>query len=499
MKLEIKVLNSMRLTKLLIAASRWLSKYADVLNDLNVYPVPDGDTGTNMSMTLQAVENELIKLNHEPKMKELVEIVSEAILLGARGNSGTILSQIIQGFLSSIEDKEEITVDDVIKAFGMAKERAYQAVSEPVEGTMLTVIRRVAEEAAVYQGDRDDFILFLVHLKNVAKEAVEETPNLLPKLKEAGVVDAGGKGIFYVLEGFEKSVTDPEMLKDLERIVQSQAKRKERMEYSYHTTEEIKYRYCTEFIIEEGNFDLEGYKKEIMSYGDSMVCAQTTHKTKTHIHTNNPGQVLEIAIKYGQLNNIKIENMAFQHKNLLLSERESKDDEKYIINNENSSEVAYFAIVDNKKLGEYYIEAGATAVLIGGQTQNPSVLDIEEGIKQIRAERIIILPNNKNIISTAKIAAERSKKDILVIETKTMLEGYYLVKDREEKLETTIEKMKSNYSIEITQAVRDTKVDELVINVGDYIALVNGKVKEKNTNLKSLLDDIVRKYVSRIV
>ena len=182
MKLEIKVLNSMRLTKLLIAASRWLSKYADVLNDLNVYPVPDGDTGTNMSMTLQAVENELIKLNHEPNMKELVEIVSEAILLGARGNSGTILSQIIQGFLSSIEDKEEITVDDVIKAFGMAKERAYQAVSEPVEGTMLTVIRRVAEEAAVYQGNKDDFILFLVHLKNVAKEAVEETPNLLPAL-----------------------------------------------------------------------------------------------------------------------------------------------------------------------------------------------------------------------------------------------------------------------------------------------------------------------------
>lgn len=273
MKLEIKVLNSMRLTKLLIAASRWLSKYADVLNDLNVYPVPDGDTGTNMSMTLQAVENELIKLNHEPNMKELVEIVSEAILLGARGNSGTILSQIIQGFLSSIEDKEEITVDDVIKAFGMAKERAYQAVSEPVEGTMLTVIRRVAEEAAVYQGNKDDFILFLVHLKNVAKEAVEETPNLLPKLKEAGVVDAGGKGIFYVLEGFEKSVTDPEMLKDLERIVQSQAKRKERMEYTFQEPQDIKFRYCTEFIIEEGTFDLEGYKKEISSLGDSMVCA----------------------------------------------------------------------------------------------------------------------------------------------------------------------------------------------------------------------------------
>ncbi len=496
MKLEIKVLNSMRLTKLLIAASRWLSKYADVLNDLNVYPVPDGDTGTNMSMTLQAVENELIKLNHELNMKELVEIVSEAILLGARGNSGTILSQIIQGFLSSIEDKEEITVDDVIKAFGMAKERAYQAVSEPVEGTMLTVIRRVAEEAAVYQGNKDDFILFLVHLKNVAKEAVEETPNLLPKLKEAGVVDAGGKGIFYVLEGFEKSVTDPEMLKDLERIVQSQAKRKERMEYTFQEPQDIKFRYCTEFIIEEGTFDLEGYKKEISSLGDSMVCAQTTHKTKTHIHTNNPGQVLEIAIKYGQLNNIKIENMAFQHKNLLVSEKEIKSDNRYIIKNENSGEMAYFAIVDNRKLGEYYLEAGATGILVGGQTQNPSVHDIEEGIKKIQSNKIILLPNNKNIISTAKIVAERSKKDILVLETKSMLEGYYLVKNKEEKLETIVEKVKNNYSIEITQAVRDTRIDDIEIKVGDYIALVNGKIKEKNKDLQELVETITQKYIS---
>lgn len=496
MKLEIKVLNSMRLTKLLIAASRWLSKYADVLNDLNVYPVPDGDTGTNMSMTLQAVENELIKLNHEPNMKELVEIVSEAILLGARGNSGTILSQIIQGFLSSIGDKEEITVDDVIKAFGMAKERAYQAVSEPVEGTMLTVIRRVAEEAAVYQGNKDDFILFLVHLKNVAKEAVEETPNLLPKLKEAGVVDAGGKGIFYVLEGFEKSVTDPEMLKDLERIVQSQAKRKERMEYTFQEPQDIKFRYCTEFIIEEGTFDLEGYKKEISSLGDSMVCAQTTHKTKTHIHTNNPGQVLEIAIKYGQLNNIKIENMAFQHKNLLVSEKEIKSDNRYIIKNENSGEMAYFAIVDNRKLGEYYLEAGATGILVGGQTQNPSVHDIEEGIKKIQSNKIILLPNNKNIISTAKIVAERSKKDILVLETKSMLEGYYLVKNKEEKLETIVEKVKNNYSIEITQAVRDTRIDDIEIKVGDYIALVNGKIKEKNKDLQELVETITQKYIS---
>ncbi|MGY0394939.1 DegV family protein [Fusobacterium sp. SYSU M8A802] len=496
MKLEIKVLNSMRLTKLLIAASRWLSKYADILNDLNVYPVPDGDTGTNMSMTLQAVENELVKLNHEPNMQELVEIVSEAVLLGARGNSGTILSQIIQGFLSAIKDKDEVGVEDAIKAFEMAKERAYQAVSQPVEGTMLTVIRRVAEEAAVYEGDRDDFILFLVHLKNVAKEAVEETPNLLPKLKEAGVVDAGGKGIFYVLEGFEKSITDPEMLKDLERIVQSQAKRKERMEYTYQEAEDIKFRYCTEFIIEEGNFDLDGYKKEIMDLGDSMVCAQTTSKTKTHIHTNNPGQVLEIALRHGQLNNIKIENMYFQHKNLLISDKDIENGEKYIIKNENSERVAYFAIVDNKNLGNYYLEAGATGVLIGGQTQNPSVQDIEEGLKNISCEKIIILPNNKNIISTAKIAAERSEKEVLVVETTTMLEGYYLIKNRDEKLDELLKRVKNNFSIEITQAVRDTKVEDLVIKVGEYIAIINGKIKMKADTLADLNEKLIKEYVS---
>lgn len=494
MKLEIKVLNVMRLTKLLIAASRWLSKYADVLNDLNVYPVPDGDTGTNMSMTLQAVENELVKLSHEPKMSELVDIVSEAVLLGARGNSGTILSQIIQGFLNSIKDKENLNIEDVAKAFVSAKEKAYQAVSTPVEGTMLTVIRRVAEEAVAYDGDKDDFILFLVHLKNVAKSAVEETPNLLPKLKEAGVVDAGGQGIFYVLEGFEKSVTDPEMLKDLDRIIKSQATRKERMEYTQIEEENINFKYCTEFIIEEGKFDLEKYKLEISELGDSMVCAQTTNKTKTHIHTNNPGKILEIALEYGELSNIKIENMLIQHKNLLITENLEME-EKFIFA-ETQQNVAYYVIADNKILGNYFIEAGADVVLIGGQTQNPSVSDIEEGLKRISTKKIILLPNNKNIIGTAKIAAERANKEVLVLETTTMLEGYYLVKNRMEKLTDNLDNLKFNYSIEITKAVRDTKVEDLIIKNGDYIALVNGKIKEKSESLKGLVERIKDNYIT---
>ena len=508
MKIEIKILNPVRLTKLFIAASRWLSKYADVLNDLNVYPVPDGDTGTNMSMTLQSVENALVGLQSEPNMEELVDIISEAVLLGARGNSGTILSQIIQGFLDAVRDKEEIDIEAAAKGFVSAKERAYKAVSQPVEGTILTVIRRVSEAAMAYDGPKDDFIPFLVNLKNAAADAVEDTPNLLPKLKEAGVVDAGGKGIFYVLEGFEKSVTDPEMLKDLARIANSQVNRKQKLEYI--NKNEIKFKYCTEFIIESGDFDLEEYKAKIQNLGDSMVVAQTRKKTKTHIHTNHPGQVLEIAGALGDLNNMKIENMEIQHSHVLVKEEELNkvdirgivketvlEEPKLLFNEKNiENNVAIYAVVDNKNIANLFLKDGASAILIGGQTKNPSVSDIEEGLKKIHAKTIYILPNNKNIIASAKLAAKRDKRDIIVIDTKTMLEGYYFTKNRKMNLQTLLRQLKFNNSIEITKAVRDTKVNDIEIKVGDNIALVNGTLTEKAERVEDLIKKIYEKYVN---
>ena len=508
MKIEIKILNPVRLTKLFIAASRWLSKYADVLNDLNVYPVPDGDTGTNMSMTLQSVENALIGLQSEPNMEELVDIISEAVLLGARGNSGTILSQIIQGFLDAVRDKEEIDIDTAARAFVSAKERAYKAVSQPVEGTILTVIRRVSEAAMAYDGPKDDFIPFLVNLKNTAADAVEDTPNLLPKLKEAGVVDAGGKGIFYVLEGFEKSVTDPEMLKDLARIANSQVNRKQKLEYI--NKNEIKFKYCTEFIIESGSFDLDEYKERIGKLGDSMVVAQTRKKTKTHIHTNHPGQALEIAGSLGDLNNIKIENMEIQHSHVLVKEEELNkvdirgvvkevvpEEPKLLFNEKNiENNVAIYAVVDNKNIANLFLKDGASATLIGGQTKNPSVSDIEEGLKQIKAKTIYILPNNKNIIASAKLAAKRDNRDIIVIDTKTMLEGYYFTKNRKMNLQSLLRQLRFNTSIEITKAVRDTKVNDLEIKVGDNIALVNGSLTEKAERVEDLIKKIYERYTN---
>ena len=508
MKIEIKILNPVRLTKLFIAASRWLSKYADVLNDLNVYPVPDGDTGTNMSMTLQSVENALIGLQSEPNMEELVDIISEAVLLGARGNSGTILSQIIQGFLDAVRDKEEIDIETAAKAFVSAKERAYKAVNQPVEGTILTVIKKVSEAAMAYDGPKDDFIPFLVNLKNAAADAVEDTPNLLPKLKEAGVVDAGGKGIFYVLEGFEKSVTDPEMLKDLARIANSQVNRKQKLEYI--NKNEIKFKYCTEFIIESGSFDLDEYKEKIGKLGDSMVVAQTRKKTKTHIHTNNPGQALEIAGSLGDLNNIKIENMEIQHSHVLVKEEELNkvdirgvvketvlEEPKLLFNEKNiENSVAIYAVVDNKNIADLFLKDGASATLIGGQTKNPSVSDIEEGLKKIKAKTIYILPNNKNIIASAKLAAKRDNRDIIVIDTKTMLEGHYFTKNRKMNLQTLLRQLKFNNSIEITKAVRDTKVNDIEIKVGDNIALVNGTLTEKAERVEDLIKKIYEKYTN---
>ena len=508
MKIEIKILNPVRLTKLFIAASRWLSKYADVLNDLNVYPVPDGDTGTNMSMTLQSVENALVGLQSEPNMEELVDIISEAVLLGARGNSGTILSQIIQGFLDAVRDKEEIDIEAAAKGFVSAKERAYKAVSQPVEGTILTVIRKVSEAAMAYDGPKDDFIPFLVNLKNAAADAVEDTPNLLPKLKEAGVVDAGGKGIFYVLEGFEKSVTDPEMLKDLARIANSQVNRKQKLEYI--NKNEIKFKYCTEFIIESGDFNLDEYKEKIGKLGDSMVVAQTRKKTKTHIHTNHPGQVLEIAGALGDLNNMKIENMEIQHSHVLVKEEElnkvdirgivketTPEEPKLLFNEKNiENNVAIYAVVDNKNIANLFLKDGASAILIGGQTKNPSVSDIEEGLKKIHAKTIYILPNNKNIIASAKLAAKRDKRDIIVIDTKTMLEGYYFTKNRKMNLQTLLRQLKFNNSIEITKAVRDTKVNDIEIKVGDNIALVNGTLTEKAERVEDLIKKIYEKYTN---
>ena len=295
------------------------------------------------------------------------------------------------------------------------------------------------------------------------------------------------------------------MLKDLARIANSQVNRKQKLEYV--NKNEIKFKYCTEFIIESGDFDLEEYKAKIQQLGDSMVVAQTRKKTKTHIHTNHPGQVLEIAGALGNLNNMKIENMEIQHNHVLVKEEElnggkapvveEEETVKLLFNEKNiENNVAIYAVVDNKNIAELFLKDGAAATLIGGQTKNPSVADIEDGLKKISAKTIYILPNNKNIIASAKLAAKRDKRDIIVIDTKTMLEGYYFTKNRKMNLQALLRQLKFNNSIEITKAVRDTKVNDIEIKIGDHIALVNGALTEKAGTLEELVKIVCDKYIN---
>ena len=492
----IKYIDAKRLRMLLIAGSKWLVMHEEILNELNVYPVPDGDTGSNMSMTISAVEKELNKVDDKSTMNEVSEAVEEAVLMGARGNSGTILSQIITGFLKGIGDKDRLYADDVVTALESAKDVAYRAVNEPVEGTILTVIREVADSAKEYVKTNDDLVGLLENIKDTAQTAVENTPEQLPKLKEAGVVDAGAKGLFYMLEGFYMLITQADLVEEIEATEVKGADFSATIANIDHDPENIKFQYCTEFIIRNADFDTEKFKAQILELGDSAVFAQSSKKFKIHVHTNNPGKALELAVQNGDLENIKIENMKIQNENLQIK-KDNAETKIFLNENENKSDKGYIIVADSENLKNEFLKKGADAVILGGQSKNPSVQDVLNAINKLDKQMVYIYPNNKNIISTAKLACEKAGKDSVVIETRTMLEGYFYIKDKNEDINQLLDEEKRNVSIEITKAVRDTKVDELEIKQGDYIALLNGKIKYKNTVLSGLLDEVLEKNIGK--
>ena len=494
--MAIKYLDAKRLRVLFSNGGKWVIKHEDLLNELNVYPVPDGDTGSNMAMTLNSMITDIEgKTNEKTSMKDFIETVEEAVLMGARGNSGTILSQVITGFLKGIGEKTKLLSADVAQALSSAKETAYNAVSEPVEGTMLTVIRKVSEKADECASKIDDLVVFLKELMEAANKAVEETPELLPKLKEAGVVDAGGKGLFFLFEGFYKIATELNLIAELQKSQVKENEFDKTIANIDHDPGSIRFQYCTEYIILNGDFDTEEYKKRVLELGDSAVFAQTSKKFKTHIHTNHPGKAMEIALEYGPLEKMKVENMKLQHDNLQIFSE--KDEAKLFVNkNINKTDSGYVILADSENIKDEFLKEGADVVILGGQSKNPSVQEICSAIEKVDKKNIYIFPNNKNVIATAKLAAEKSDKNIIVYGTKTMLEGYYCLKNREEDIEELKNTEKRNYSIEITRAVRDTKVDELVITKDNYIGLVNGKIKYTASTLKELVEEMLNKLVT---
>ena len=495
--MAIKYLDAKRLKLVFIGGGKWVTKHEELLNELNVYPVPDGDTGSNMSMTLNSMINDLEeKTDDKIKMPELIEVVEEAVLMGARGNSGTILSQVITGFLKGIGDKVKLLPKDVAEALLSAKETAYSAVSEPIEGTILTVIRKISEKAMECADKFEDLVEFLREIVVAGEKAVEETPELLPKLKEAGVVDAGGKGLFFFFEGFYKVATELNLLVELQKAQVKENEFDKTIANINHDPESIHFQYCTEYIILNGEFDTEEYKKRVLELGDSAVFAQTSKKFKTHIHTNHPGKAMEIALEYGPLEKMKIENMKLQHDNLqIFSER---DEAKIFVNPKiDKTKSAFVILADSENLKDEFLKIGADVVILGGQSKNPSVQEILNAIDKTEKENVYVLPNNKNVITTAKMAAEKSQKTVMVLDTKTMLDGYYFLKNKENDINEVKESAARNYSVEITKAVRDTKVEDLTITKDDFIALVNGKIKYAKKSLKDITDTILADLVTK--
>lgn len=495
--MAIKYLDAKRLKLVFIGGGKWVTKHEELLNELNVYPVPDGDTGSNMSMTLNSMINDLEeKTDDKIKMPELIEVVEEAVLMGARGNSGTILSQVITGFLKGIGDKVKLLPKDVAEALLSAKETAYSAVSEPIEGTILTVIRKISEKAMECADKFEDLVEFLREIVVAGEKAVEETPELLPKLKEAGVVDAGGKGLFFFFEGFYKVATELNLLVELQKAQVKENEFDKTIANINHDPESIHFQYCTEYIILNGDFDMEEYKKRVLELGDSAVFAQTSKKFKTHIHTNHPGKAMEIALEYGPLEKMKIENMKLQHDNLqIFSER---DEAKIFVNPKiDKTKSAFVILADSENLKDEFLKIGADVVILGGQSKNPSVQEILNAIDKTEKENVYVLPNNKNVITTAKMAAEKSQKTVMVLDTKTMLDGYYFLKNKENDIDEVKESAARNYSVEITKAVRDTKVEDLTITKDDFIALVNGKIKYAKKSLKDITDTILADLVTK--
>lgn len=474
-----------KLCNAFISGANRLCNKKIILNDLNVFPVPDGDTGSNMSMTVMAAVRELKEKN--PKTAgEVMSVVAGASLRGARGNSGVILSQLFRGMSHGLKDCKLCDKADVLRAFSEAVQTAYRAVMKPTEGTMLTVSRDAAKRAEDVLEQTEDITEFLEEVVNAAQKSLDQTPEFLPQLKQAGVVDSGGQGVVYMLEGALSYLKNGkiEELEDASALGSTAPKQTVKK-----TDEEIKFGYCTEFIIEKNNpkASVKLLSENIRKKGDSMVVVDDEEIVKVHIHTNNPGYVIEQALKLGELINIKIDNMRHQHNSLLKTEEKKKEPPK---------KYGFAAVASGDGICAIFKDMSVDEVIFGGQTMNPSTEDILKAVGKINAENIFVFPNNKNIILAAEQAAEICDKNIIVIPTKSVPEGisamlaFLPTVDMAKNQKAMTEAAKAVKTGSVTYAVRDTAVDGKNIKEGDILG-VNGKeIKAVGSSPEEVLKEL---------
>lgn len=496
-------INASLFQEMIQAASSRLNSQAEYVNSLNVFPVPDGDTGTNMGMTITNGAKEVAD-RPASTVGEVAQILSKGLLMGARGNSGVILSQLFRGFGQKVVGLDELDGHDLAAALQNGVEVAYKAVMKPVEGTILTVARGAATYALKKANETDDAIEVLGATLEGAKIALAKTPDMLPVLKEVGVVDSGGQGLTYIYEGFLAAATGEYI--ESEDFTATPAVMDEMVNAEHHkavaghvATEDIKYGYCTEIMVALGKgptakkeFDYDEFRSYLNEIGDSLLVVNDDEIVKVHVHTEDPGLVMQEGLQYGSLVKVKVDNMRNQHDAVL--EKEANAEEA---KNQPAKEFGVIAIAAGDGLATIFKDLGVDYVISGGQTMNPSTEDIVKAIEEVNAKNFIILPNNKNIFMAAETAADVVEVPTVVIETKTVPQGFtsMLSFDPSKSLEENKERMTSALadvvSGQVTHAVRDTTIDGLEIHEGDILGMVDNKIV---ASTPSMYDSIMASF-----
>ena len=508
--MEITSINSKLLARMFLAGAKNLDSKKDWINELNVFPVPDGDTGTNMTMTIMSAAKEVSSLTN-PTMAELAKAISSGSLRGARGNSGVILSQLFRGFCKVIKEYDEIDVTILCEACQKAVETAYKAVMKPKEGTILTVAKGAAEKALELSDDTEDVVTFVEEVIQQAEYVLDQTPEMLPVLKQAGVVDSGGQGLVQVLKGAYDALIGKEIDYTIEGAPTGAAPAK----ISAETEAEIKFGYCTEFIIvlnaPMSDNEEHAYKAFLESIGDSIVVVADDEIVKTHVHTNDPGLALQKALTFGSLSKIKIDNMREEHQEKLIKDsqklaaQQKAEEEAYEAaladektNNMPAKEMGFVSVSIGEGMNEVFRGLGVDYLIEGGQTMNPSTEDMLNAIEHVNAKTVFILPNNKNIIMAANQAVDLVEdKQIIVIPTKTIPQGItalvnyipdHSAEENKEQMMAEIENVKTG---QVTYAVRDTEIDGKTIKQNDFMGIGDKRILSVGTDLRATTLEMV--------
>jgi len=482
------------------AGANYLVQHRETINKLNVFPVPDGDTGTNMNLSMTSGVKEMKKFA-DNSLKDQINGFTRGLLMGARGNSGVILSQLFRGFSSIDVEQDELTIDDFTNALTKGVEIAYNSVTNPVEGTILTVAKDMAKEATAITKDHDQFTMYLEAVVNEAKKSLERTPELLPVLKEVGVVDSGGKGLVVIYEGFLAALQGKEIPTfnedSFEQLIETEH---EEAVQSFVSVESIEHGYCTEFFVQLQEdkvagtiFNEDQFRTELSEYGDSLLVASDQELVKVHIHTEKPGVVLSLAQQFGDLVNIDIENMREQYKEIVAAEKETTE--------EPAGNYTVITVAQGNGLKNMFRSIGATEIIDGGQTMNPSTEDFLRLIEKQQTEHIFILPNNKNILLSANQAIQLTDKKVTVIPSVTIPQGIQALFEFDQ--DASIEENKDNMTEAITEvktglvtyATRDTTINNITVKKDDFIGLNDETIvvskQSKVEAVKTLIEKIV--------